>query len=79
MNANRTGMDTSYMTDWKTFLDENRGFIESFDFLKVSVAIQSSVSILKALVRTLINFQTLTLSLESFQSNLVNVLDNNSG
>lgn len=35
MNANRTGLDYhSNMTDWKTFLEENRGFIESFDFLK---------------------------------------------
>ena len=34
MNANRTGIDTSNLTDWKTFLEENMEFIENFEFLK---------------------------------------------
>ena len=34
MNSNRTGIDNSNMTDWRTFLEENRPFIEPFDFLK---------------------------------------------
>ena len=34
MNANRTGISTPNLTDWTSFLEENRGFIESFDFLK---------------------------------------------
>ena len=34
MKSNRTGIDNANMTDWKTFLEDNRGFIESFDFLK---------------------------------------------
>ena len=35
MNSNRTGIGyDSNMTDWETFLEENRGFIEPFDFLK---------------------------------------------
>eukprot|EP00093_Oithona_nana_P005762 05762.XXX_302077_297100_1 [CDS] Oithona nana genome sequencing. len=34
MNSNRTGIDNANMTDWKTFLEDNRDFIESFDFLK---------------------------------------------
>jgi hypothetical protein len=35
MNSNRTGIDlTGLDGDWKVFLEENMGFIESFDFLK---------------------------------------------
>ena len=34
MNTNHTGVDASNMTDWKEFLEEEREFVESFDFLK---------------------------------------------
>ena len=34
MNTNHTGVDASNMTDWKEFLEEERDFVESFDFLK---------------------------------------------
>ena len=34
MMTNHTGGDASNMTDWKEFLEEEREFVESFDFLK---------------------------------------------
>ena len=34
MNTNHTGVDASNMTDWKEFLEDEREFVESFDFLK---------------------------------------------
>ena len=34
MDTNTTGIDTSNMTEWKSFLEEHRAFVESFDFLK---------------------------------------------
>ena len=34
MNTNHTSIDASNMTDWKGFLEEEREFVESFDFLK---------------------------------------------
>ena len=34
MNANHTGIEAPNMTEWESFLEENRDFVESFDFLK---------------------------------------------
>ena len=34
MNANNTDIDASRMTEWKSFLEEHRAFVEPFDFLK---------------------------------------------